>query len=563
MPLQVLGANGELEIPGARRRALLVRLLVSANHMTSTDRLAEDLWEGDPPPGAASTLQSHISFLRKALGRDRIHRSGGGYVLEVGTSELDAHVAESESMRGQSALADGHLNEATELLRSSLHRWRGPALADVDMTAWALPEVTRLAELRIGTFEALHEVLLAQGRHQDVAVSADALVIEYPLRERLWGQLMLSLYRSGRQADALSSFQRLRAQLGEHGIEPTRELVELDEAIVLQNRELDWIPRVGNLKEPASPVDVGRPPSAVTSVPLPDRLSATSQVFVGRETERGLLEDALKETVGDRRPRIVLVGGEPGIGKTSLAALATRAAHEAGATALYGRCDEDLGIPYQPWREALAHLIDNAPQRLEQTIAERSAVLATIGLGRDVRVEAAPGPDMELYALFSAILDVLAAAAVPNGLVLVLDDIHGADVQSLQLVRRLASGSPSMPVLLVATFREAEVTSGSSLAALLADLHREPGVSTLNSAVSVTSSLASDAVGSHRGHTRNAAGVALRDALLAETDGNPFFVGERLRHLAETGSVYLDEGGHWVSGPGLWHPRDFQAACER
>ena len=285
-------------------------------------------------------------------------------------------------------------------------------------------------------------------------------------------------------------------------------------------------------------------------VPFPRRLSAISQVFFGRESERSLLAGALKETRANSQPRIALIGGEPGIGKTSLAAVASRAAHEAGATVLYGRCDEGLGIPYQPWREALAHLIDHAPPNVEQAIAERSGILATLGLGPDALTEAPLDPDMELYALFGAILGVLEAAAHPEGLVLLLDDIHGADVQSLQLLRRVASRTISMPMLVMATYRVSEVTSGSVLSGLLADLHREPGVTRLGLSGLGDLELLS-LLESMAGHSLEGSELALRDALLAETDGNPFFVGELLRHLAETGALFQEESGRWAADPNL------------
>ena len=239
--LVVRRETGPVAIPGARRRALLLRLLVSANQAVPAETLIEDAWDQDPPPGAASTLQSHLSFLRKALGQDRLSHSAGGYTLTVGEAELDARLFEREYRHGRGALAAGDLDEATQSLESGLSRWRGQALADVHSAAWALPEIARLDEMRLAALETCNEALLGLGRHHDVVANAEAAVAEHPLRERPWAQLMLALYRSGRQADALRAYQRLSAYLREElGIDPSSELVLLEEAMVLQKPDLDW-----------------------------------------------------------------------------------------------------------------------------------------------------------------------------------------------------------------------------------------------------------------------------------------------------------------------------------
>jgi predicted ATPase/DNA-binding SARP family transcriptional activator len=240
-PLVVRGDDSEIQVPGARRRALLVRLLLSVNESVPADVLVEDLWESDPPPGAAKTLASHMSFLRRKLGEGCIQNREGCYSLEVADGGMDAQLFETEYQLGREALLARDPGRATGILETGLGRWRGHALADVATAAWALPEITRLEEMRLATLETWHEALLALGRHQEVAAYAEAAVAEHPLHERLWAQLILALYRSGRQADALRAYQRLRSILGDElGIEPSTELVALDEAIVLQRAELDW-----------------------------------------------------------------------------------------------------------------------------------------------------------------------------------------------------------------------------------------------------------------------------------------------------------------------------------
>jgi len=238
-PLLIEGDDGELSVPGVRRRALLVRLLTSANQPVSAKRLAEDLWDGSPPPGANSTLQSHISFLRRTLGGNHIRHHDGGYVLELGDAVLDAHAFEAESEEGRRAVADGDNESAAAKLQNALARWRGSPLADANAAGWAIPEITRLEQLRLSTFEAWHEALLSLGRHHEVAASAGAAVVDHPFREGFWSQLMLALYRSGRQADALRAYQRLRTCLNEElGIDPSPMVVALEHAILNQAPEL-------------------------------------------------------------------------------------------------------------------------------------------------------------------------------------------------------------------------------------------------------------------------------------------------------------------------------------
>jgi DNA-binding SARP family transcriptional activator len=247
-PLLVRAETGDIQISGARRRALLVRLLLTANELVPAPRLAEDLWDGEPPPAATSTLQSHISFLRRALGSGRLVGRDGGYILKVADDELDVRLFEDELRRGRHALAAGDAATTTNLLSAALSRWRGSALTDVSGSIWAVSEEIRLEEMHLAATELWLEARLSLGEHQEVAALAEAALVEHPLREEIWGSLMLALYRSGRQADALRAFQRLRKLLGETlGIGPSAQLVALDDAIVQQKSELNWsgVPRGG------------------------------------------------------------------------------------------------------------------------------------------------------------------------------------------------------------------------------------------------------------------------------------------------------------------------------
>ena len=242
-PLLVRDQSGALDVPGRRRRALLIRLLASANQPVTPDQLIEDVWDGRPPPGASQTLQSHISALRRLLGGSNIHNSTGGYSIEVECGDLDSTAFEAERAEGLEAYTAGDLQRGNDLLTAALARWRGTALSDVADFAWSLPVRTRLDELRLTSLETRYEALLGLGKNEEVVVSAEAAVVEQPLREGLWYALMLSLYRCGRQVEALRAYERLRRSLAELGITPSPTLSSLEEAILEQSAELDWHPQ--------------------------------------------------------------------------------------------------------------------------------------------------------------------------------------------------------------------------------------------------------------------------------------------------------------------------------
>jgi DNA-binding SARP family transcriptional activator/DNA polymerase III delta prime subunit len=546
--LAVHGEAGPVDIAGSRRRALLLRLLVSANQAVPAELLIEDTWDQDPPPGAAKTLQSHLSFLRKALGPDRLSHSAGGYALSVGETELDSWLFEREYRNGRSALAAGDPDEAVRSLESGLARWRGQALADVNSASWALPEMARLDETRLAALEACNEALLGLGRHHDVVANAEAAVAENPLRERPWAQLMLALYRSGRQADALRAYQRLSAHLREElGIEPSTELVLLEEAMVLQKPDLDWT--APQKDEPAHPATTRPPTRLVERIPLPARLVPDPAAqFVGREGEQQLLENAWKQAA-EGGPRLLLIGGEPGIGKTTLASALGASVFEQGAIVLYGRCDEDLGIPYQPWVEAIGHVVRCGPEELfENQVPTRMAELARLApelAGRTgVGVSGTAADESERYLLFGAVVDLLSRCSQLAPTLLVLDDLHWADRPTIQLLRHLiTAGSPSR-LLIVGAYRDSDLGAGRPLAGALAEFHREPGVARLTlrglGDIELLAMLES-----HIGGEMPEDVVPLRNALLEETGGNPFFVGEMLRHFQEIGAIAHSGKGQW------------------
>jgi DNA-binding SARP family transcriptional activator len=235
-PLEVRDGGNSLALGAPKQRAVLALLLLHANEPVSVDRLIDDLWGEHPPRTAAKSLQVYVSGLRKFLPSETLLTRTSGYMLRVAEDEFD--LARFERLQAQARQTEPA--RAAELLRDALALWRGPPLADFAYEPWALAEIARLAELRVAALEERVDADLALGRHGELVGELEALVARHPLRERARGQLMLALYRSGRQAEALASYQEGRRALVEDlGIEPGRDLQKLERSILRQDPALD------------------------------------------------------------------------------------------------------------------------------------------------------------------------------------------------------------------------------------------------------------------------------------------------------------------------------------
>jgi predicted ATPase/DNA-binding SARP family transcriptional activator len=397
-PLEVGDGEGPVRVPGAKERALLADLLVHAGRVVAADRLVEDLWGEQPPGNPANTLQGRVSALRRALGpagSGLLLTRPPGYALAVGPEAVDAARFVRLAAAAEAAPA-GEAPRAARQLEEALGLWRGPALAEFADQPWAQAEAARLEELRLAATEALVELRLAGGGHAGLVGALEGLVAAHPTRERLRGQLMVALYRSGRQADALGAYQRTREVLAEElGIDPSPELQRLHHQILVQDPAL----------EATTP---GRDQPRHN---LPERLTS----LVGREGE---LRDVAKLVA---EHRLVTVTGPGGAGKTSL------------AVALAGRLAD--GYPDGAWLVALAPLRD--PAQLPQAVA------VAVGLA-----EEAAGPD----APARSTAERLAAHAADKGILLVLDNCEHLVEACAALARRLLEAGPRLRVL--ATSRE-------------------------------------------------------------------------------------------------------------
>jgi DNA-binding SARP family transcriptional activator len=235
-PLEVRASDDPVPLGGLKQRALLAILLLRAGRVVSTDTLVDQLWGEQPPRTATTSLQNFVSQLRKALGPDVLVTRAPGYVLEINGSGLDLRRFEEAVRAARGAEAE----ERAHLLRGALDLWHGAPLAEFAYEPFAQNEIGRLEQLRLSALEDRIDAELELGRHGALVGELEALVVEHPTSERLRGQLMLALYRAGRQAEALEAYRHARhALMEELGIEPTPALQQLHNAILRQDASVD------------------------------------------------------------------------------------------------------------------------------------------------------------------------------------------------------------------------------------------------------------------------------------------------------------------------------------
>lgn len=666
------------------------------------DTLVELLWGEDPPRTADKALQTHISALRRTLGDGFVLTQGAGWVLA--DSEVDASRYKTATRLGRAAAAAGDTSQAVARFDEALALWRGiPELPDGRR---GTSEKTRWMEGHAALVEDRADALLATGRAAEVIGDLEAAIADAPLRERRWGQLMLALYRAGRQGEALGAYQRARALLADElGVDPGPELRRLEAAIVAQDSSLDiavaqhvpsvtravtflltdiegstaaWEAEAGAMAaalarhdeliehvvtsrggrliktrgEGDATFSVFERPSAAASaaVELQDAIAHepwalrqpirvrvalhTGEVelrdgdYFGRAVNRvarlrslaeggqilcsgataelvidSLADDVVLTDLGmrqlrnlarpehvfelrletaEQRPqpaaaetpmerpglpavlvgpgpfvgrgrelegllsawqgaltgcvRTVLIAGEPGVGKTRLAGEWSQRAYEMGAVVLYGRCDEDLGAPYQPFAEALRALVPCMGAGRLRGLRGIEALLPLVpGLADAVPDLAPPAhadPDTERYALFDAAVALLEIASASAPVLLILDDLHWAAKPTLLLLRHLLRFGDHARVQIVGTYRSTDLDRSHPLAAMLADLHRDGTANRLN-----LGGLDEDDVTTYvteAGYDDE----ELAHALASVTAGNPFFLIEALRHVDESGGVW-------------------------
>ncbi len=506
-----------------KQRALFALLLSRVDRPVAVDTLIEELWSGEPPAAAVASLRVYVANLRRVLEPHRLARAPAavlrtrapGYVLDSRSVEVDVRRFSDHATAGHQALAQGEFRQAVWEFDAALALWRGEAYADVRDAAWAAPEIVRLEALRFSVIEGRFTALLALGTHHVAVAELEAHVRAYPLREHGCELLALALYRCGRQAEALGVLRVARVRLvGELGIEPGTALQQLERDILTQAPILDWHPPQPTLAVPGT-ASVRAPVQVLTS-------TATSQLeddglFVGRRVALQGLVDVLG-VVARGCGAVVLVSGEPGIGKTRLI---RRFSELVRVPVVWGGCPEHVSAPpLWPWEQALRAVNARWPDR---QIPDPVAALLS---GQPLEMSQLDVAGAVLRR-FEAVGEYLTAG--PDPLVVVLDDLHWADMASLQLFTYLAELVATRRLLLVATYRSHE---SAAMAGTLAALARfgaarielggldEKEVQVLAGAVSGRD--VSD-------HTAQ--------RLWARTEGNPFFLRELVGLLASEQSL--------------------------
>ena len=509
-PLEVLGGDRTLPLGGAKQRAVLALLLLSANRVVARERLIDDLWGDQPPETAVATLQVYVSRLRKLLPEGVLLSRPPGYVLSIDPDEFD--LLRFESLVAEARKAD--LIHASQLLHEALGLWRGPPLADFAGEPFAQLEAGRLEDLRLAALEERIEADVALGRHADLIGELETLVRDHPHKERLRAQLMVVLYRSNRQADALAAYRDARAALDDLGIEPGQRLRELERQVLAQEPSLDLVPH--------RLVADGRvllPGPLVPASPFP---------FVGRASEVATLHALLERAEGGEGS-VALLTGEPGAGKTRLLRELTHEVAGHGGLVLYGVSDAVVSTPYQPLREWLAFLLHVCDaETLEKALGSEGGQLARLvpeleQLG--ISPVAASDAEADHYLLQSAATKLLTRLGHAQPLLLIVDDLQWADIETLQLLRRLARIAPESRLLVVAAYRDPGEEISPPLRDALADLLRLDAVSRI-----ALRGLSTDDVGAFiKASTDADASAELTSAINELTDGTPLL---RLRALA-------------------------------
>ena len=523
-PLEAYDGERSVPLGGSKQRALLAMLLLHANEVVSSDRLMDALWADASPEDAAKALTVAVSRLRKVLEPGRARGADGrllltrppGYELRLDGEQLDLHRFERLVSDARDARDADDAATAAELLREALELWRGAPLADLAYESFGQAEIARLDEARLTALEHRIDAELALGRHDDLVGELEEMTALHPLRERLRGQLMLALYRCGRQAEALDRYQAGRAALVEElGIEPGRPLRELHQAILEQDASLDLAERA-------------RPPAD----------TGAAGAFVGRGGELAELLAGLDQALAGHG-RLFLLEGEPGIGKSRLAEEFCSHAATLGARVLVGRCWEAGGAPaYWPWVQSLrAYLRDADDATLEADLGDGAPDLAQILPELRQRFPDLPPPtvlepESARFRLFDSATTFLGRIAARRPIVCVLDDLHAADAPSLLLLRFVARELGSMRVFLLGAYRNLDPVPRGALAETLAELVREPASRRLS-----LGGLRESEVAEYVDLTASElTSPGLVAALHDQTAGNPLFVAETVRLLSVEGA---------------------------
>ncbi|MGB9280197.1 MAG: BTAD domain-containing putative transcriptional regulator [Pseudonocardiaceae bacterium] len=509
-PVEAVVDGRLVDLGPPKQRALLALLVSRIDRPVAVDTLLEELWSGHPPPAAITSLRAYVANLRRVLEPHRIPRAPAtvlrtrapGYSVDSRGVDFDARRFTRHAMAGWEARGRGDPQQALTEFETGLALWRGQAYAEVADTGWVAPEAVRLEELRLSVVEGRCAAMLDLGAHDLAVPELEALVRGHPLREHGCELLALGLYRAGRQADALGALRDCRTRLAEElGIDPGAALQRLECDILSQAATLDW-----HCSTPART----RAAAAVTvalQAPHPGPPDDEQEIFIGRRTVLLRLVAAAVVAAGGHG-RAVLVAGEPGIGKTSVL---RRFAELAGVPVAWGACPEHVAAPpLWPWEQVLRLVRARCPERpVPGTVAELlDGEVPPPSERSDVAGDA--------LRQFDAIRRYLTDG--PDPLVVVLDDLHWADLASQRLLAHLAGSVAGSRLLLVASYRCHE---SSTLAETLAALARAEALRIELSGLDTEETKALVSAVTGRKVSQHTA-----EGLWARTEGNPFFLRE-------------------------------------
>ena len=520
-PIEVHRDGVPVDLGGPQQRAVIAHLAVDVGRVVSVERLIDRLWGDDPPRTPLGTLQSYVSRLRRAIEPVRaagtapqvLVSEAPGYALRVPPDAVDVHRFMALVNEARVAAAAGYAAQALESFDAALALWRGPALAGVGPDEQVRSTVLRFEEERAHATEDRFEALLALGRHGDAVPALQLAVDEQPLRERLWALLALALYRSSRQADALRALSNARAALLDQlGLDPGPELRTLENRILAQD-----------------PALLATPDVVVPKSTTPEPAARPRAELVGRSAEWASLTRSL-DVATATGAHVVLIDGEPGIGKSTLSDAFLAHARSLGWRTAVGRCVESgLAPALWPSIEIVRALIAEAVSNTSPSAAAPDAARDNV-LYQFIVDDAPPRPGMspvELADQFVSLVDALDVAPV----VLLLDDLHWADKATLDVVTLAIERLGNRQVVVVGTHRPPEIVPGSLLGDALGRLARAASITRVS-----MSPLSSDDVARLMELTTGVSPtveVARRVQLRA--GGNPLFVAELARLAGERG----------------------------
>jgi DNA-binding SARP family transcriptional activator len=555
--VSVDGESLEHRLERRQARMLAALLVLRRERPMRREELIEAIWPDTSWGQHEGALRVLLTAVRRAFGSEALT----GRVelrLELPSDVwIDVEQAAADVASAERALREERVGDASAAAHAAAGALAEPFLAG-ETASWIEDARRELDDLAVAALELEARAELQHGNPREAARAARELVTRAPYREGGHALLMEALAAEGNTAEALLAYERLRQLLrDELGTTPSHAVTDLH-ARLLGGAEPEpparapVPPGAGRAGErpgaPAPGRESERPAAPVPRLPVPVALAPVDGApFVGRAAELAALAEAWRKTRGGTR-RVTLIAGEPGIGKTSLVGELARRAEADEGIVLYGRCDEDVGFAFQPFVEALRAYIAACPPALLREQAGRGAPeLARVfpeltELIGDVTPPIRPDAALDQYLMFEAVVGFLGAVAGRSPVLLVLDDLHWAARPTLHLLRHLVRSSPDMALCVVGTFRDTELPTAAvgrgtphPLTEMLADLRREPGIE--RHALKGLSELDVEALlGVEVDGALDLKRKSLARAVHGETQGNPFFVGEIIRHVAEAAS---------------------------